>query len=42
MTYFFVQNIKDLAEEMIGKTCYVGWPYLVEAKVLSLSDSKTR
>ena len=30
----------DLANELVGKTCYVGWPYLVEAKVWGLSDGQ--
>ena len=27
---------------MVGDVCYVGWPYLVEAKVYALSDGKTK
>ena len=27
-----------LADELVGKTCYIEWPYLVEAKVMGLSD----
>ena len=30
----------DLANELVGKTCYVGWPYLIEAKVRGLSDGQ--
>lgn len=30
-----------LAQDLIGKTCYVGWPYMVEAKVWGVSDEVT-
>ena len=34
----FVQNLLTLAEELIGQIVYVGWPYLMEAMVHSLSN----
>ena len=33
-----VQDLLQLAKELIGKTIYVGWPYLNEAMVHSISD----
>ena len=30
---YYVQDLLQLAKELIGKTIYVGWPYLNEAMV---------
>lgn len=35
---YCVQDLLQLAKELIGKTIYVGWPYLNEAMVHSISD----
>ena len=35
---YTVQDLLQLAKELIGKTIYVGWPYLNEAMVHSISD----
>ena len=34
----YVQNLHNLARQLIGKVVYIGWPYLTEAKVHSISD----
>ena len=34
----YVQNLHKLAEELVGKVVYSGWPYLTEVKVHSISD----
>lgn len=34
------QDMSALAKKMIGRPCYVGWPYLVEAKVHSLANKE--
>ena len=36
------QDLYKLANDLIGSQCYVGWPYLTEAKVHALSDGKTK
>ena len=33
-----LQDLLKLAKELIGKPIYVGWPYLTEAMVHSISD----
>ena len=32
------QTLKSIAENLIGQTCYVDWPFLVEAIVVSVAD----
>ena len=31
-----------MAKEVVGSVCYVGWPYLVEARIQGVSDGKRR
>ena len=38
----FPQDTYKLAKHLVGKICYVEWPYLVEAKVVAISDGKTK
>ena len=33
------QTLQDIAEKLIGRTCYVDWPFLVEAMVMSVADA---
>ena len=35
----FEKTLEDVAKELILKTVYVGWPHLVEAKIVRVSDS---
>ncbi|XP_021920765.1 5'-3' exoribonuclease 1 isoform X2 [Zootermopsis nevadensis] len=35
-------DIKEVATELLGHTIYVGWPHLVEAKVVSVSNKEFR
>lgn len=35
-------SLEELAEHFIGKEIYVGWPHLREAKVIAVSDAKTK
>ena len=37
-SFFLFQDLRALAKSMLGKTCFVGWPYLVEAKVHSIAN----
>ena len=37
-----MQNLQKLAEDLIGQIVYVGWPYLTEAMVHSISDGKVQ
>ena len=32
--------MSELAKKLLAKSAFVGWPYLVEAKIHSLSDGK--
>lgn len=34
------QDLEQVAQELIGKTLYVGWPHLVEARVVSCTDGE--
>ena len=36
------QQLNKIAKELIGSVCYVGWPHLVEAKVVAVSTSTTK
>ena len=36
------QQLKKTAKELIGSVCHVGWPHLVEAKVVAVSSSTTK
>ena len=36
------QKLYNLATELVGLQCYVGWPYLAEAKVHAVSDRTTK
>ena len=31
-----------MAQELVGKTLFVDWPYLVEAKVCAVSDGREK
>ncbi len=31
-----------MAQELVGRTLYVGWPYLAEAKVCAVSDGREK
>ncbi|XP_065889991.1 5'-3' exoribonuclease 1-like [Dysidea avara] len=33
-------NLKTIADDLVGRTCYVDWPFLVEALVVSVSDAE--
>ena len=35
-------QLNKIAKELIGSVCYVGWPHLVEAKVVAVSTSTTK
>ncbi|KAL5015240.1 hypothetical protein ScPMuIL_009510 [Solemya velum] len=35
-------DVESLANDLLGKSIYVGWPHLYEAKVVSVSDDMTR
>ncbi|PNF32574.1 5'-3' exoribonuclease 1 [Cryptotermes secundus] len=35
-------NIRDVATELLGRSIYVGWPHLVEAKVVAVSNKEFR
>ena len=37
-----LQNIHQLAEELIGKTAHVEWPYMVEALITSVCNDLER
>lgn len=36
------QDCYSLAQELVGRTLYVGWPYLAEAKVCAVSDGREK
>jgi 5'-3' exoribonuclease 1 len=36
------KNLQILASELVGRQCYVGWPYLTESKVHAVSDGVMR
>ena len=38
----YFQRIEDLAHQIINKTAHVEWPYMVEAKVVSVSNDHVR
>lgn len=40
-TFFQVLSLR-IAEDFLGKTCYVGWPHMVEALVVGVCDGIKR
>ena len=42
LLFFIIQDMYKLAKLVVGKVRYVGWPYLVEAKVHAIGDGKTK
>lgn len=36
----FLQKLEDVAEELLGKSTFVGWPHLHEAKVHAVADEQ--
>lgn len=42
MHLLIIQDTYKLAKLLVGKLRYVGWPYLVEAKIHAISDGKTK
>lgn len=42
--YFLFHQISSLnvARKLLGETCYVGWPHMVEALVMSVCDGEKR
>ena len=34
------QTLKTIADGLVGRPCYVDWPFLVEALVVSVSDAE--
>lgn len=36
------RSLEEIADELLGKTTFVGWPHLHEAKVLAVADEKYR
>ena len=36
-----LQDVFKLAEQLVGRACYVGWPYLEEAMVWAVSDGRS-
>lgn len=32
----------EISEELLGETCYVGWPHMVEALVMGVCDGSKR
>ena len=39
---FQVPQLSDVANQVLGKTIFVSWPHLYEAKVISVTDGETR
>jgi 5'-3' exoribonuclease 1 len=33
-----VKPVATLAERLVGRRCYIGWPFLVEAQITSIAD----
>ena len=37
-----VQDIEQIAKEYVGRSVYVNWPHLEEARVLAVCDGSTK
>lgn len=44
INYFLLRQVSSLnvARELLGETCYVGWPHMVEALVTAVCDGNKR
>lgn len=42
--YFLLYQVssEEIAEHLLGETCYVGWPHMVEALVMGVCDGTKR
>jgi len=36
------QNLDSIAHRLLGKSVYINWPHMEEAKVLAVSDGKVK
>ena len=37
-----VQNVEQLAQELVGQSVYVCWPHMMEARVISVASDEFR
>ena len=42
LVHIFHQDIQRLAQSLVGQTAHVEWPYLVEAKVVSVANDTVK
>ena len=42
VTLYYQVSVVGIAQKLLGETCYVGWPHMVEALVMGVCDGSKR